>query len=130
MKRVLWISRHELTGAQRAGLEAYCGTDVSLRWWRENVEQMAALASAIREADVIAAVLPVHLLAELVREAGDRPVLIEEARRSLLPGGGGEVTVRFSHGRWQRVVRLELELVPVDGSRPLAAEANAHSLKR
>ena len=112
-KHVLWISRHPLDAAQREELEALCGGSICLCWWRENVEQIRALRDAVAGADVIAAVLPMHLMAELMPLAGDRPVLISRARRELVDGGGEEAAVRFTHGGWQRVRRLEVELEPV-----------------
>ena len=114
MKNVLWISRHALTAEQTAGLERFCGGSFSLRQWAGNVETMEALAPLLAEADVIAAVLPPQLLAELVRFAGDKPVLIDVAKRELVHRDGQEPTVRFGHGGWHRIGRLELALEPVE----------------
>lgn len=114
MKTVLWISRHVLTDAQRAGLERLCGGEFRLSWWKDNVEDIGALAPAVAEADVIAAVLPIHLLARLVELAGAKPVLVDLARRTLIPTGGPEAAASFAHGGWQRIRRLELELEPVE----------------
>lgn len=111
MKHVLWISRHNLTAQQTKGLEAFCGGPFCLEQWQDTVEQPELLRPAIARADVIAAVLPVHLLAALVELAGDKPVLVDIAQRTLLPGIQ-EPDVAFSHGGWQRVAQLELKLVP------------------
>lgn len=115
MMRVLWISRHLLDERQLAGLKRFCGGTVDLRCWKDNVEDPAALADAVADADVIAAVLPIHLLAGLMELAGDRPVLVPVARRTLIPSADGEPVVRFAHGGWQRIRRLEMELEMVDG---------------
>ena len=114
MKKVLWISRHVLSPEQHAGLETVCGGPFRLEWWRENVEDAAQLREAVAHADVIAAVLPLHLLAEVTAMAGHRPVLISQARRVLVPTDGPEAAVRFTHGGWQRIKRLELELEPAE----------------
>lgn len=114
MKTVLWISRHVLSDDQRAGLEQVCGGPIELIWWRDNVEELAELAEAVARADVIAAVLPVHLLAGLTAMAADKPVLIDLARRTLVPTGGAEEAAFFGHGGWQRIRRLELELEPLE----------------
>lgn len=75
---------------------------------------MAALAPAVAAADMIAAVLPIHLLSRLVQMAGERPVLVELARRTLVPGDGPEDAALFTHGSWQRIRRLELEIEPAE----------------
>lgn len=112
MKQILWISRHTLTPQQLTSLETFCGGPFRLTLWQESVEQPGLLRSAIEQADVIAAVLPVHLLAAVVEMAGSKPVLVEIANRKLVPGDG-EPSVVFSHGGWHRVARLDVELVPV-----------------
>lgn len=114
MKKVLWISRHRLSEEQMAGLETICGGSFAIQWWQENVEAMRELAEAVAAADVIAAVLPLELLAELVAMAGPRPVVIAKAKRVLVPTDGPEPAVRFTHGGWQRIKRLELELEPAE----------------
>ena len=112
LKKVLWISRHVMSAEQRGSLERLYG-GFELMWWRENVEDMGALAPAVARADVIAAVLPIHLLAALVAMAPDKPVLIDLARRTLVPTDGPEAETRFAHGGWQRIRRLEVELEPL-----------------
>ena len=114
MQKILWISRHVLTDDQRAGLERLCGGAFELVWWKENVEDLQLLASAAEAADMIAAVLPVHLLARLMAMFPGKPVLIDLAQRTLVSTGGPEAAVRFSHGGWQRIRRLELELEQLD----------------
>ena len=114
MKRVLWISRHVLTEEQMTGLKRYCRDEIELICRNETVENMEELLPDIEEADVIAAVLPIHLLAQLVKIAGERPVLIAMANRTLVPGTGREPEVQFAHHAWRRVARLELQLEPAD----------------
>lgn len=88
MKRVLWISRHQMTVEQRSDLERVMGEEV----------------------------LPVELLAELVRLAGKRPVFQAAAVRTptgrfhTLPDGRREPEFAFAHGGWQQILRLELEV--------------------
>jgi hypothetical protein len=43
-----------------------------------------------------------------------KPVLIEIAKRTLVSTGASEPTACFSHGSWQKIAKLELELVPVE----------------
>lgn len=114
MKKVLWISRHMLTREQMHGLEKVCGGPVELHWWQENVEDPADLKEVAASAEVIAAVLPLELLAELMVMAGERPVLISLARRKLVPVEGGEPMALFAHGGWYRIRHLQVELEPAD----------------
>ena len=113
LKSVLWISRHVLSPEQRGSLEGLYG-GFELVWWKENVEDVGALAAAVADADVIAAVLPIHLLAALVAMAPDKPLLIDLALRTLVPTDGPEYATRFAHGGWHRIRRLELELEPLE----------------
>ena len=115
MKKVLWISRHEMTPAQRADLERVMGGPVELLPWRDTVRQAAALAPAIAESAAVAAVLPVELLCEVLHLAGGRPVMQSlSARRPTgrtvsMPDGRQEPEFAFVHTGWQQIVRLELE---------------------
>ena len=55
IKKVLWISRHEMTLEQKADLERLMGGEVELiRHW-ETVAELSALEPEIREADAVAA---------------------------------------------------------------------------
>lgn len=116
MKRVLWISRHEMTAEQRADLERVMGEEVELCPWRETVEDLVDLLPELEQSDAVAAVLPVEHLAGLVRLAGDRPVLQAVAVRTptgrtrALPDGRREPEFSFAHGGWRQILRLELEV--------------------
>lgn len=116
MKRVLWISRHQMTAEQRSDLERVMGEKVELRPWTATVEDLADLRPEVERADAVAAVLPVELLAELVQVAGDRPVLQTAAVRTptggfrTLPDGRREPEFAFAHGGWRQIVKLELEV--------------------
>ena len=115
MKTVLWISRHEMTDAQLADLERIMGGDVRLFPWRDTVRDVSALAPAVEEADAVAAVLPLELMARLLRRTGEKPLLQAVSRRlptgrtRLTPQGKQEPEFAFVHDCWQQVLRLELE---------------------
>lgn len=111
MKTVLWISRHNLVPKQVYGLECLCGGPFRLIQHRENVEDIAELLPDIRQADIVAAVLPVHLLAQLKTVAMDTPVLLDQTNRELIPNPGGEPLTRYSHGGWKEIAALELKLI-------------------
>ena len=115
MKNVLWISRHEMTDVQLADLERIMGGPVHLLLWRDTVRDVSALAPAVERSDAVAAVLPLELMAALLRLAGERPLLqaVSERRPTgklrTTPEGKTEPEFAFVHRCWQQLVRLELE---------------------
>ena len=115
MKNVLWISRHEMTDAQRTDLERVMDGPVRLLPWRDTVYDLSALSPAVERSDAVAAVLPLELMARLLRLAGGKPVLqaVSERRPTgkfrKTPEGGSEPEFAFVHRCWQQLVRLELE---------------------
>lgn len=115
MKTVLWISRHKMTGAQRADLERIMDGPVRLLPWQDTVRDVSVLAPAVERADAVAAVLPLELMARLLRLAEGKPVLQAVSERRPTgklrgtPEGGSEPEFAFVHRCWQQVVRLELE---------------------
>ena len=114
MKTVLWISRHAMTDAQLADLCRVMGEPVRLLPWQDTVEDLSALLPLIRESDAVAAVLPPELLGQLLKLAGDRPVLRAVGRRELTgrmnlsPEGKPEPEYRFVHDAWEQVLRVEV----------------------
>lgn len=115
MKRVLWISRHQMTREQRGDLEEVLGDTVALVLWTDTVHQIEALLPMVIQADAVAAVLPVQLLALLHPYCGDRPLLQSVSQRvatdtmRTLPNGQTEPEFQFRHIGWQQIYRLELE---------------------
>lgn len=115
MKRVLWVSRHEMTRDQRADLERALGGPVELLPWQDTVADVAQLRPALEGADAVAAVLPVELLAQLLPLAGGKPVLVATSGREptgrvhTLPDGRQEPEFAFVHQGWRQILRLELE---------------------
>ena len=111
MKQVLWISRHEMTAEQRADLERALESPVALLPWRDTVTDVRELLPA--------AVLPPELLGALLRIAGEKPVLLSQSARIPMgrtrasPEGGQEPEFAFVHTGWRRLVRLEIETMPL-----------------
>ena len=115
MKRVLWIPRHQMTREQREDLEELLGDTVALVPWTDTVHQIEVLLPMVIQADAVAAVLPVQLLALLRPYCGDRPLLQSVSQRvatgtmRTLPNGQTEPEFQFCHTGWQQIYRLELE---------------------
>jgi len=116
MKRVLWISRHQMTSDQRYDLEQVLGDQVVLIRWTETVETVSTLIPLVEQADVVAAVLPTELLAQLWKYCQNKPLLqsvsqrVSTGRVHVFPDGTAEPEFRFVHGGWQRICRLELKV--------------------
>ena len=66
MKKVLWISRHCMTKEQIEDLNRIAGENVEIIPWKETVHSVLELKPLIEEGDIIAAVLPLDLLAKLL----------------------------------------------------------------
>ena len=115
MKNVLWISRHEMTAAQRADLERIMEGPVRLLPWRDTVRDVSSLTPAVKRSDAVAAVLPLELMARLLSLTEGKPLLqaVSERRPTgklrATPEGGSEPEFAFVHRCWQQVLRLELE---------------------
>lgn len=106
--RVLWISRHTMTPEQYSDLERIADGPVELIPWTDTVKEAAELEGAIEKADLIAAVLPTELLAQVLRLAEGKPVLQSVSGRVSLPEtGSGERQFAFVHAYWQRILRLD-----------------------
>ena len=105
-----------MTPEQIGGLRRLLGDEVELLRWRDTVEDLTNLKTEIREADAIAAVLPVEKLAELMSIAQGKPVLQAVSRRCPTgrtretPEGTTEPEFTFVHRYWQQIIRLELEV--------------------
>ena len=112
MKTVLWISRHTMTDPQLRDLARVLGDTVQVLLYTQTVKQADVLRPLLGQADAIAAVLPVELLAELVTLADERPVLQSVSGRRFtgrtlhLADGQTEPEIAFEHLYWQQTRRL------------------------
>lgn len=113
IKRVLWISRHEMTAEQLRDLERVMGAGVELLEHKETVRSVDELSDAIDHADAIAAVLPTELLAKVFARANGKPVLrsiagrVPTGRTLTTADGRHEQEFAFSHLGWEQVLRVE-----------------------
>lgn len=104
-----------MTAEQKADLDRVLGSETRLLPWTKTVDGLEALTPLLQQADAVAAVLPLELLARLLRIAGEKPVLQAVCERTLtgrtvsLPDGRREPEVRYTHRCWQRLLRVEVE---------------------
>ena len=114
MKKVLWVSRHEMTPEQRADLDRIMG-GAQLLPWQETVTDVARLAPLVRRADAVAAVLPPELLEKLLALAQGKPVLCAVNQRRatgrfrILPDGRRGQEFAYVHGGWEQLLRLDIQ---------------------
>lgn len=107
MKKVLWVSRHEMTAEQRADLDRVMG-GAELLPWKETVTDVAQLLPLLEQADAVAAVLPPELLAKLLTLAGNKPVLRAVSER--------RATAAFAHCRMGGASRSSPTSTPAGSS--------------
>lgn len=113
MKKVLWISRHEMTPEQRGDLERVMGDEVSLIAWKDTLSDVALLRPLIVDADAVAAVLPPEMYGELFVLADGKPVLrsvsgrVPTGRIRVLDDGRKEQEFAFAHCCWEQILRAE-----------------------
>ena len=118
MKTVLWISRHQMTPKQYHDLERIMKDEVRLIQWSETIPDAASLGkseSSMTQVDAVAAVLPPDLLGELLKIAGEKPVLravssrLPTGRIVTLSDGRQEQEFQFVHVCWEQVLKVEIQ---------------------
>ncbi len=115
MKTVLWISRHTMTIEQLQSLEHILGEPVKLLCWKDSVYSMDALSDPVHQADLIAAVLPLDLMAKLLTIAEEKPVLRAISKRAAtgryisLRDGRMEQEYDFVFAGWEQIQELTIK---------------------
>lgn len=116
MKKVLWVSRHQMTPEQHADLERVMQDQVELLQYKGTLKAVDELRPFLPQVQAIAVVLPLEMIAQLMPLAGDRPVLqsvsqrIPTGRILQLADGRTEEEFAFEHNGWQQIVHLQLQL--------------------
>ena len=113
MKKILWVSRHQMTNEQLNDLHRIYG-EFSLTQFDQTVETIESFLTF--HADVYAVVLPLQLLADL-KKATDAEIIqpvsgrvrTESAKYHNQASDTLETEYIFKHLYWQKINRLELE---------------------
>lgn len=110
----LWISCHQLTQGQLCDLHQFYSKDLTVRVVDQTLSTIHTMLPHLAWADVIGAVLPMELLAELVQAAAGKPVLVAHSQRVptgktiMNATGHSEHEYRFEHTYWEQIDKLEL----------------------
>ena len=116
MKKVLWVSRHTMTEDQIRDLKRALNDDFETICYKETVKDISEITPFIGSVDIIAAVLPTELLADLFEAAEGKPVIqsvserVDTGRIVKLPDGREEKEFAFVHSRWQKIVEFKLKV--------------------
>lgn len=116
MKKVLWISRHCMTKEQIDDLKRIIGEEIDIIPWKETLHNVSEIKPLIEEADLIAAVLPLGLLAELLKISGGKMVLqsvsarIPSGKLRTVMGGMVEPEFEFHHKYWEQIKKINVEV--------------------
>ena len=113
MKKILWVSRHQMTKTQLSDLHRIYGK-FQLTQFDQTVENIETVLAV--PADVYAVVLPLQLLAdlkkatnaEIIQPVSGR-VRTESAKYHNQASGSLETEYMFEHLYWQKINRFELE---------------------
>lgn len=116
MKKVLWVSQHQMTQEQRADLERVMEDEVELLQYKDTLENVEDLKPFLENVQAVAVVLPLEMVAKLVSLVGNRPILqavswrIPTGRIRQLADGRMEEEFLFEHRCWQQILELKLSV--------------------
>lgn len=91
------------------------GGAIKLIPWCETVHDVTELAPLINQVDMIAAVLPITILAQLFSLSPGIPIIQAISGRKatgqtiITPNGQQEPEFAFAHLCWQQITHLEIE---------------------
>jgi hypothetical protein len=123
-KKILWLSRHDMTADQSATfqgceivkVDAANLPNVHVPFEAKvnggDVQTLPPFKEFIKEFDVLAVVLPIHLEQQVLGVADGRPVIRATNNRVTVPcPKGGEDKVIFNFAGWKQLVKIEVVLV-------------------
>ena len=116
MKKILWISRHYMTKEQIEDLQRVAEDEIQIIPWKETVRDVQEIRPVIEDADMIAAVLPLDMLAKLLKISSGKMVLQSVADRiptgklRTCIDGKVEPEFEFRHKYWQQIVKIDMEV--------------------
>lgn len=110
MKKILWISRHEMTPQQEQDLSRIVNDEFEFIILNKTIKIIDEIAPYIEKVNLITAVLPTLLLSELVKLAKDIPVLQSVSERvESIDETTNTKKFTFVHSHWQQIVKMDIE---------------------
>lgn len=115
MKKILWLSRHDLTEEQLTDLERIYG-EIEVKRHSQSIKTWKEVVEVGKDCDIFAVVLPPAIIAELVNPCNNRkPVIRAKANRIETGGtimnhatGKAETEYKFQHIGWEQVLKIEV----------------------
>lgn len=99
MTNVLWLSRHDMTSEQLEGLKRVVNDEVTVKKVDETVKSAADVLKHGEDCDVLAVVLPPHLLADLFAMTAKKIIVAKSKRiRTATPTG---TDINFVYDGWE-----------------------------
>ena len=105
-KKILWLSRHEFTKEQFEALVKIYG-EVDITQLNKTISTAEELKPQIEEFDVLAVVLPVELVADLMKIT-EKPIIFAVNDR-ILDETGEKVIFKFKCWKQYKKVEIEVE---------------------
>lgn len=116
--KVLWFSRHQMTDSQKEIFSNCEITTISGSPANVHVEfegsvngvdtKLLPLKEIVKDFDIIAIVLPIHLEQQVLGIAGNKPVIKAMTKRELIKVNGEEDKVVFNFDGWKRIIKIEV----------------------
>lgn len=104
MRKILWLSRHEMTSEQRKALG-----DCEIMQINKTINSAYELKDEIDACDIIAIVAPINLQQQFLQLAGEKPVIMAVNNRILVPQEDGtEDKVSFQFVKWERLIEIKI----------------------
>lgn len=113
MKRILWVSKNQMTKGQIEDLRRIYG-DFELVKFDQTVNDVKEIIEAGKDCDILAVVLPSTLLVDLVNPRNNKKPVIRPIANRIETGkvvvnpktGKKEIEYRFVHFAWEQILKI------------------------
>lgn len=115
-KKILWVSRHDLTAMQMDDLRRIYGEDVETKKLDKTIKTADEVLSEADGFDVLAVVLPIDLVADLFSKT-NKDIITAKSERVRLDTtvfnpatNKEEVQYQFVHKAWNKYKEVKIEM--------------------